>query len=219
MRIVNQLTDKGLAVGVVLAKSVTVEPSPAPFRQLIEALITERKAQEFPGPALKEAVRALLRTGGFKPSGRSKPASEYLAQAAREDRFPFVNNLVDANNYVSLLSGLPISLLDQEAFAGEALLRFGQPGEKYVFNSANQEIDLNGLICACRAEPSPGAPLGNPVKDSMEAKLKDTSKNVVGFLFSPASSISTEELRKHTELLGALIKEFGGAKEIEVRLV
>ena len=34
--------------------------------------------------AVREAVRALLRHGGFKPTGRSKPASEYLLRAVRE---------------------------------------------------------------------------------------------------------------------------------------
>src|SRR4051794_32845516 len=32
--------------------------------------------------AVRETVRALLRQGGFKPTGRSKPASEYLIRAA-----------------------------------------------------------------------------------------------------------------------------------------
>src|SRR3712207_7695492 len=50
------------------------------------------------------ALPILLRNGGFRPSGRNKPASEYLAQAAREGRFPRINNLVDVNNLVSLRS-------------------------------------------------------------------------------------------------------------------
>jgi len=92
-------------------------------------------------------VRGLLRRGGFKPSGRNKPASEYLAQAAREGRFPRINNLVDVNNLISLESGLPISLLDLAAVGERAEIRYGAPGEKYVFNSGGQEIELAGLIC------------------------------------------------------------------------
>ncbi len=33
---------------------------------------------------VRSAVRDLIRHGGFKPTGRSKPASEYLLKAARE---------------------------------------------------------------------------------------------------------------------------------------
>src|SRR6266550_3991359 len=53
---------------------------------------------------VREAVRALLRHGGFKPTGRSKPASEYLIKAAREGLRP-INLAVDACNAVSLHSG------------------------------------------------------------------------------------------------------------------
>src|SRR5215212_8369808 len=61
---------------------------------------------------VRAAVRDLLRRGGFKPAGRGKPASEYLAAAFAEDRFPRINALVDTCNVVSLHTGLPISLVD-----------------------------------------------------------------------------------------------------------
>src|SRR5579864_1122080 len=35
--------------------------------------------------SVRDAVRALLRHGGFKPTGRSKPASEYLLKAVRDN--------------------------------------------------------------------------------------------------------------------------------------
>src|ERR1700690_2654143 len=60
---------------------------------------------------VRTAVRDLLRAGGFKPAGRSKPASEYLHAAAAEERFPRINAAVDACNAASLHSGLPISLI------------------------------------------------------------------------------------------------------------
>ena len=40
---------------------------------------------------VRSAVRDLLRHGGFKPTGRSKPASEYLLRAAREERLTSIN--------------------------------------------------------------------------------------------------------------------------------
>src|SRR5919201_3321109 len=56
--------------------------------------------------AVRAAVRALLRHGGFKPAGRSKPAAEYLAAAARDGRLAPINAAVDVGNAVSLHSGL-----------------------------------------------------------------------------------------------------------------
>ena len=48
-----------------------------------------------PSDAIKTDVRALLRHGGYKPAGRGKPASEYLAAAVTEGRFPAINLAVD----------------------------------------------------------------------------------------------------------------------------
>src|SRR5262245_24541384 len=62
--------------------------------------------------AVREAVRALLRHGGFKPTGRSKPASEYLLRAARDGALAPINPAVDVCNAVSLHSGLPVSVVD-----------------------------------------------------------------------------------------------------------
>src|ERR1700681_4113631 len=63
---------------------------------------------------VREAVRALLRRGGFKPTGRSKPASEYLIKAVTENMLATINLCVDVCNVVALHSGLPISVVDLE---------------------------------------------------------------------------------------------------------
>ena len=61
---------------------------------------------------VRKTVRDLLRHGGFKPSGRSKPSSEYLLRAAGDGRLNSINLAVDVGNVVSLHSGLPISVVD-----------------------------------------------------------------------------------------------------------
>ena len=61
---------------------------------------------------VRRAVRDLLRHGGFKPTGRSKPASEYLIKSASQGTLSSINVAVDACNVVSLHSGLPISVVD-----------------------------------------------------------------------------------------------------------
>jgi DNA/RNA-binding domain of Phe-tRNA-synthetase-like protein len=168
---------------------------------------------------VKEGVRAMLRRGGFKPSGRNKPASEYLAQAAREGRFPRINNLVDINNLLSLQSGLPISLLDLEAVGEQVVLRYGAEAEKYVFNSAGQEIDLKGLICVCRAEGGTSVPLGNAIKDSMAGKLKETTRDVIGVVYATREAASAERVGELVREFGELLARFGGAAAVETKVV
>src|SRR5262245_51181745 len=61
---------------------------------------------------VRTVIRDLLRHGGYKPTGRSKPASEYLVRASAEGKLVPINAAVDVGNVVSLHSGLPISVVD-----------------------------------------------------------------------------------------------------------
>jgi DNA/RNA-binding domain of Phe-tRNA-synthetase-like protein len=115
---------------------------------------------------VKAAVRALLRHGGYKPSGRGKPASEYLAQAVTEGRFPSVNPAVDVCNHVSLHSGLPVSVIDLDLAAPPLALVVCPEGTSYVFNPSGQTIDASGLLALTDA----AGPCGTAVKDAQRTK-------------------------------------------------
>jgi DNA/RNA-binding domain of Phe-tRNA-synthetase-like protein len=118
---------------------------------------------------VRAAVRDLLRAGGFKPTGRSKPASEYLARAAYEAGIRSVNAAVDACNAVSLHSGLPISVIDLDLAEPPLHIAIADPDTRYVFNESGQEIDLGGLLCLFDA----AGPCANPVKDAQRTKTHE----------------------------------------------
>ncbi|MCE5256842.1 MAG: hypothetical protein LLF89_08370 [Spirochaetaceae bacterium] len=137
--------------------------------------------------ARKTAVREMLRHGAYKPAGRGKPSSEYLVTAALGGEFPIVNFFVDAANAVSLVSGYPISLIDRDKSGSDLLLRLGQKGESYIFNSSDQVISLADLICVCRKEAVDGfTPTANPVRDSMATKLFPGAGSAVAVIYAPA---------------------------------
>src|SRR5436190_299382 len=115
---------------------------------------------------VRETVRALLRQGGFKPTGRSKPASEYLIRAVTEGILGSINLAVDVCNIVSLHSGLPISVVDLDRTRPPLSVGLAQPGATYVFNAAGQTIDVAGLLCLCDAD----GPCANAVKDAQRTK-------------------------------------------------
>ena len=50
----------------------------------------------------RQAVRDLLRHGGFKPTGRSKPAADYRSKAASDGKLSHINLAVDVGTVVSL---------------------------------------------------------------------------------------------------------------------
>ena len=82
--------------------------------ELIQLLSLGADAPMQSSDEFRLAVRDLLRHGGFKPTGRNKPASEYLIKAANGGLRSTINLAVDACNAVSLHSGLPISVVDAE---------------------------------------------------------------------------------------------------------
>lgn len=134
-------------------------------------------------------VRGLLRHGKYRPSGRGKPASEYLIGAAAKQAFPSVAPVVDLVNWVSWAHRLPISLVDaKKADADDIVVRRGAPDERYVFNSADQVIDLQDLLLVARAGDD--LPLANPVKDSMLAKFDDATDRWWAVIYAPTAGAS-----------------------------
>ncbi|HVV86281.1 MAG TPA: phenylalanine--tRNA ligase beta subunit-related protein [Kofleriaceae bacterium] len=129
--------------------------------------------------AVRTAVRALLRHGGYKPSGRSKPASEYLVGARAEGRFPSINPLVDVCNLVSLHSGLPISVVDLDLVRGDLRLALCAGGTQYVFNPSGQTIDASGLLALMDAD----GPAGTPVKDAQRTKTHAGTRNTLSIVW------------------------------------
>jgi hypothetical protein len=159
----------------------------SPPAYLAELLRRVRSAgAEFIPAGRRTAVRRMLRFGAYQPSGRNKPSSEYLLGAALQDSFPMVNPPVDVNNAVSLEWGYPASVFDLDLCGSELLLRRGLRGEAYVFNPAGQTIGLEDLICICRKDGEYWDPCGNPVKDSMATKTRESTKNVAAVIYAPS---------------------------------
>ena len=140
----------------------------------------ERSPLRAPGPspwpepdaALRASIRDVLRQAGFKPTGRSKPASEYLTRAQAEGGLRPINFAVDVCNLVSLYSGLPISVVDLDR--AEPPLRIAVAGDaaSYVFNPAGQTIDVAHLVCLHDAQ----GPCANAVKDAQRTKTNDHTR-------------------------------------------
>lgn len=129
--------------------------------------------------AVRGAIRLLLRHGGYKPSGRGKPASEYLQAARAEARFPSINPLVDVCNLVSLHSGLPISVVDLDLTRGALGLVVCPEGTSYVFNPSGQTIDASGLLALADED---GA-AGTPVKDAQRTKTHAATRATISIVW------------------------------------
>lgn len=171
---------------------VTVEPHPlldaswftAAFDQPMKAhgrvdAVMDLLKLDAPAPftssdEVRGAVRDLLRHGGYKPTGRGKPASEYLVRAVSEGALNSINLVVDACNVASLHSGLPISVVDLSLAKPPFSIKLAPAGTTYVFNQGGQVIDVSGLVCLFDAE----GPCANAVKDSQRTKTTPETTRV-----------------------------------------
>ena len=133
---------------------------------MLELLKVDAPAPVRSSDEVRNAVRELLRHGGYKPTGRGKPASEYLLRAVGEGALSSINVAVDACNVASLHSGLPISVVDLSLAKPPFRVGLAAPGSSYVFNRGGQTIDLGGLLCLFDAD----GPCANAVKDAQRTK-------------------------------------------------
>jgi DNA/RNA-binding domain of Phe-tRNA-synthetase-like protein len=158
--------------GVPLGESVTPD-------SVIEALRLDFVAPLQRDEAVRGAVRDLLRHGGYKPTGRGKPASEYLVRAAGEGMLSSINAAVDACNAVSLHSGLPISVVDLDRARAPFRIAVAPAAASYVFNSSGQEIDLGGLLCVFDAD----GPCANAVRDAQRTKTRAETRATLSVIW------------------------------------
>lgn len=159
---------------------------PAPFAELsapqwlVALLSLEAEAPLQRDEDVRTAIRDLLRHGGYKPTGRGKPASEYLVRAVGEGKLGSINPAVDACNVVSLHSGLPISVVDLDLATPPFRLGIVEPGVSYVFNASGQTIDVSGLLCLFDAE----GPTANAVKDAMRTKTHEGTQRTLSIVWA-----------------------------------
>lgn len=207
-----KIEEEGIKIGAIFIKQGRVERTEDSFKNKllseIEEIVKEGKNEE-----IKRMVRNMLRFGKYKPSGRGKPASEYLIESALEGNFPFINNFVDCLNFVSLKSGLPISLIDIEKAESENFkIRRGRRGESYVFNNSGQVLELEDLLLTATLETDEA--VGTPVKDSLKTKIDDKTRTMAALIYSPKGLEDT--LDKAINELSEFYSKFGEVYEQEM---
>ena len=206
-----ELSVQGIALGWVVAEGCSAGASQGGLLTEVRAAVDGAVAGAAdPQKQLhKSAVRDMLRFGAYKPTGRGKPASEYLLGAALAGEFPGVNALVEINNLISVSELLPISLVDLDlAETRSFVCRRGREGESYAFNPSGQILDLRDLLLLARL-PS-DAPCATPVKDSQATKTRPGTRAVLGVVYAPA--LLAREAEAAAVRMGALMARFCGAE-------
>jgi DNA/RNA-binding domain of Phe-tRNA-synthetase-like protein len=182
---------------------------PAPLAELgTPAEVLRLLALDAPAPLQRDEtvradVRDMLRHGGYKPTGRGKPASEYLVRTAGEGALGSINLAVDACNAVSLHSGFPVSVVDLGLATAPFRVATAPAGAAYVFHPSGQEIDLGGLVCLW---DSAGA-CANAVRDAQRTKTHPETVSTLSVIWGAAAHET--RLREAERWYRALLEDAG----------
>ncbi len=189
----------------VFKSPIGILPTP---EWLLQKLQLSASAPLTADDTVRATVRDLLRHGGYKPTGRGKPASEYLVRAVSEGSLSSINAAVDACNVVSLHSGLPISVVDLDKGRAPFGIAIAKAEQSYVFNASGQSIDLEGLLCLFDAD----GPCGNAVKDAQRTKTDAKTQRTLSVIWSSKALLGRVD--KALSWYRELLTQLGATTEV-----
>lgn len=206
-----------LMVGIVEAFGIEVAESKEEYKEEINDLVKPLLEPDFIYPdKMQKGVRSLLRGFGFHPSGRSRPASEFLFKdLTNRGCFNFINNIVDINNHMSLKTNLPISVFDLDKSGYDLCIRIGEDDESYVFNQQGQSISLKKLLIVAKTGQEA---IGSPVKDSQATKVFEEAKDIVFVVYTSSTLTSNDEMEEILQRMADLLKNQANAKEVKTQI-
>lgn len=214
-RLVFSLPPTTLRVGLIEAFNIKVKDSTSGYSSRIFNDIRPLLSPDYIFPDhIQKGIRSLLKTTGFHPSGRSRPASEFLFKDLQNrGGFNFINNVVDINNHISLIKHLPISVFDLDKSGTDLSIRVGLDDESYVFNREGQILSLKKLMVVAR-HGTDRAAIGSPVKDSQATKVFTDTKNIAAIIYTSANITSVPDLEKIMHLFAQLLKQETESEEV-----
>ncbi|GAB4279164.1 MAG: hypothetical protein Kow0029_22930 [Candidatus Rifleibacteriota bacterium] len=217
--VVLSLPPSSLRLGFIEALNVKVRPSSEQYIAQINKEIAPMLNEDYIFPdQMQKGIRGLLKHFGFHPSGRNRPASEFLFKdLLNRKQFNSINNIVDINNHLSLKYNLPISSIDLDKSGYNLCLRIGLDDEEYVFNREGQVLSLKKLLIVARHGKDHSA-VGSPVKDSQATKIFEDTKNIAAFIYTSANITSTEQMETILQEFSTLLKKEAEAEKIETRI-
>lgn len=151
--------------------------------------------------------RELYRKIGKDPH-RYRISSEALIRRILQGKGLYkINNVVDANNLISIISKLSVGSYDIDRLGEELTFRIGKKGESYkgigkdIINTENLPVFSDEF----------GA-YGSPTSDSEKAMINNDSKNILTVLIAFSDDANLEYyMEKAVEIL----EKYVGARNIE----
>lgn len=158
-----------------------------------------------------ESSRNLYKLIGKDPH-RYRVSSEALIRRIVQGKGLYkINNVVDANNLISIISKLSVGSYDTDKLGENLTFRIGKKGESYkgigkdIVNTENLPVfsDEYGAY-------------GSPTSDSEKAMITDNTKNVLTVLIAFSNDTGLEQYMSEAT---KILEKYVGAKNISTYII
>jgi len=154
--------------------------------------------------------RALYKEIGKDPN-RYRVSSEALLRRIVQGKGLYkVNNVVDANNLISILSRFSVGSYDVDKIGNNLTFRIGQLGESYK-GIGKDIINIENLPVFSDEK----GPYGSPTSDSERAMITNNTKNILTILIAFSE---TSDLEIYMKKAVEILKKFVGARNVNIQI-
>jgi DNA/RNA-binding domain of Phe-tRNA-synthetase-like protein len=132
-------------------------------------------------PSVRD-LKGIYRKVGIDPN-RYRISSDALLRRVIQGKGLYkVNQIIDFNNYISLMNKIPVGSYDLDSLSGPVVFRLGKQDE--IFESiAKRELRLEKMPLFSDLE----GPFGTMTSDSLRTKITNQTKKVMLVMISPTS--------------------------------
>jgi len=171
------------------------------MREAMALRIEELMGEAASSDPVIAAVRETFKKCGKDPS-RYRPSSEALTRRVIAGKgLESINNVVDAGNITSLMTGIPVGCYDMESLSGDITFRVGKKDDAYK-GIARGNISLEGLPILV----DDNSPFGSPYSDSERTRVFEECKQLLFVVYG--LGIPFEHVEAAGEIADTLFSNF-----------
>lgn len=202
------------AVLGLLQCSVTVSEDPADFLALLNNKIDQLSEVELSQANKRDYIqstRKAYKALGKDPNRYRCSAEAMCRRIAKERGLYYINNVVDINNYLSILSGYSMGTYDLAHVTGSITWERAPEGTAYQ-GIGKDVLNIEYLPALFDAE----GPFGNPTSDNTRAMITKDTKEILMVFYCFNGG---EELEKLLDTAKELLTKYAEAAQIETAIL
>lgn len=158
-----------------------------------------------------KAGRDAYRKLGQDPSRYRISSESLIRRVVKGNGLYKVNNIVDINNLISILSFCPVCAYDLDKIGSEVSLNIGEEGDSYE-GIGRGKINLSKIPVFADKEGM----FGSTTSDSIRAMVTEGTKRIIMCI---VSFNGNENLEQHIEHCKELLIKYAEGQNIEVSIV